>query len=74
MGLPTLLAPKAVAYSAPSGDAFQMYNASSSGISLEDRRFLDEMYADEIDQTARLSGLNLFDWMDSAYEEPMRPD
>lgn len=29
----------------------------SSGMSLEDRRFLDELYADEINRTARLSGL-----------------
>jgi len=40
----------------------------------EDRRYLDELYADDIRRSARFSGLDLSDWIDPAYEEPMRPE
>jgi hypothetical protein len=46
----------------------------TAGMSVENRRLLDGLYTDEIDRTARLSGLNLSDWQDPAYDEPMRPD
>jgi hypothetical protein len=39
----------------------------------EDRAYLDALYADDIRQTAGLTGLALDDWLDSSYAEQMRP-
>ena len=47
---------------------------NSLGMHPDDRRFLDELYADDIGRTAKLTGLDLADWTDPAYEEPMKPD
>lgn len=38
-----------------------------------DRRFLDEVFAPSLTEVERLSGLDLGDWRNSKYEEPMRP-
>jgi hypothetical protein len=36
-----------------------------------DRKYLDDLFAPDIETTARLTGLDLSDWLDPAYEEPM---
>jgi hypothetical protein len=43
-------------------------------MSTADRRSLDRLFADDIRRTALQTDLNLDDWLDLAYEEPMRPD
>jgi len=43
-------------------------------MSTADRRSLDRLFADDIRRTAPQTDLNLDDWLDLAYEEPMRPD
>jgi len=45
-----------------------------TGMSIEDRQYLDQLFFDEIKQTAKLSGLDLCDWLDPDYDEPMKPD
>jgi Sulfotransferase domain len=43
-------------------------------IPTEGRRSLDNLFADDIRYTAILANLKLDDWLDSAYDEPMRPE
>ncbi len=38
------------------------------------RRLLDAMFADDIRRTAALTGIDLGDWLDPAYREPMQLD
>lgn len=38
------------------------------------RAMLDAMYAPDIRETATLTGLNLDDWLNAGYREPMMPD
>jgi hypothetical protein len=40
----------------------------------EDRAHLDDVFSADIRMTADLTGLDLDDWLDSGYVEPMRPD
>lgn len=42
-------------------------------MTLADRQFLDELFAPSITEVERLSGLDLSDWRNPGYEEPMRP-
>jgi Sulfotransferase domain len=43
-------------------------------MSTAERDSLDRLFADDIRRTALLTNLKLNDWLDCAYEEPMRPD
>lgn len=38
-----------------------------------DRAYLDALYASDIDRTARATGLDLADWLEAGYHEPMQP-
>jgi hypothetical protein len=37
------------------------------------RRLLDQLFADDIRRTAEKANINLDDWLELTYEEPMRP-
>jgi hypothetical protein len=41
-------------------------------IAFEDRCYLDAVFAADIDHTAKLTGLDLSDWLTPSYQEPMR--
>lgn len=41
---------------------------------LEDRRMLEALYAPQYTRLEELTGLDLSDWRDPAYVEPMAPD
>jgi hypothetical protein len=43
------------------------------GLPAVDRALLDDLYRDTVRATARLTGIDLDDWLDPAYAEPMRP-
>lgn len=42
-------------------------------MSAEDRAYLDDLYAADIQETAQLTALCLDNWLRSSYEEPMEP-
>jgi hypothetical protein len=49
-------------------------NIGANKMPLEARHSLDQLFADDIRRTAKRVNINLDDWLDVAYEEPMRPD
>ncbi|GEM_PF-524048 len=42
-------------------------------MSLADRQYLDALFRQEIEETQTLTGIDLSDWLDPDYEEPMPP-
>lgn len=59
-------------YSAPDGYVSPVDTSGLEAITPIDRQYLQDLYAEDIAETARLTGLDLDDWLDPAYEEPMR--
>lgn len=60
------------------GDARRRYVApvesrSTATLSVETRRALDAIFADDIVRTAELTGIDLSDWLGPDYLEPMHP-
>jgi hypothetical protein len=50
-----------------------MASWSDTAMSLSDRQYLDDLFTADICKTMALTGLDLLDWLDPNYEEPMNP-
>jgi hypothetical protein len=48
-------------------------NLLHSSVSAADRRYLDHLFAEDINETEQLTGVCLSDWKDPGYREPMSP-
>lgn len=65
--------PKQSAQATEDGDAYTapVRSRHLGGMDASDRAFLRELFADDVAETARLTGLDLADWLAPDYAEPM---